>query len=388
MIVRKIDAMLYYVMILFALCSNVSAMGERNSLYVAILLLVIRYVIEPFKFDIDKDIRKAALTFLGAIFFVSFFSYHPINSFKEFGNTLFRFAPLILVAPIIKTKRQYYILFAAMTISIIVSDGYAIWQGIHGNPRAQAFTSNPMHLAGILVQVIPLFLILGSKKGYSFFARTVFFSISVLSTVSLIFNGTRGAWIAVVVSILIYSLIIAKSNRKSFLIAMTVLVVLGLIAITVPEVQNRVMSIGDMQSRSNSERLLLWKSAGEMLYDHPLVGIGLNQFHEVYNSQYISPLAKEPYLTHAHNNFMNIAAETGIIGLVGFIYLFWIILQKSYKLYAAKIGEDIFLAIFLATIGLLIQGLTEYDFGDLQVMHTYWFIVAWGYYSVKINSFK
>jgi O-antigen ligase len=265
------------------------------------------------------------------------------------------------------------------TISVIGSDSYAIWQGVHGNLRAQAFTTHPMHLAGILVQVIPLFLILGLKKSYPAVTRTVFLSISVLSTVTLIFNATRGAWIAVVVTILLYALIIAKTSRRSLIIALTVLVVFGLIAITVPETQARVRSIGDMNFQSNSERLLLWESAGKMFYDHPLVGIGFGQFKELYQSQYISPLAKEPNLPHAHNNFMQFLAETGIVGLTGFIYLFWTVLRKSYTLYAAKLGEDIFLAIFLSTIGLLVQGMTEYDFGDIQVMHTYWLIVALGY---------
>ena len=382
MIVKKIDTVLYYLMLLFALCSSVSAMGERNSLYLAVFLLLIRYGIEPFKITIDRDICKAMGILIGTIFVVSFFSSYPIDSFKQLARTFLHFAPLILVASIVKNKRQLYSLFTMMILSIIVNDGYAIWQGLHGNFRAQGFTTHPMHLAGILVQVIPIFLIMGLKESYSTLMRTCFLSVSILSSVALMFNGTRGAWIAIVVTILIYALLVARYNRKSFCIAITVVVALGLLTMTVPALKNRVGSIGDMNYQSNSERLLLWKSAGNMFYDHPLVGVGFGQFKDVYNSQYISPLAKEPGLPHAHNNFMQVVAETGIAGLASFMYLFWTILTRSYKRYAAKVHDDRFLAVFLATIGLLVQGLTEYNFGSLQVMHTYWLIVALGYCNV------
>jgi O-antigen ligase len=379
MSIRIIDTMLYYVILLFALCSSASAMGERNSLYIAIALLLIRYVIEPFKIEIDKEIKKAAGVLIGTLFFVSFFSYHPLESFTEVGRTIFRFAPLILVSPIIKSKRQYYILFAMMTLSIIASSSYAIWQGIHGDFRAQAFTSHPMHLAGILIQAIPLFFIVAAKGDYSRRIRIFYFSVGILSSVALVFNGTRGAWIAVVVSMLIYTLMTAKKNVRSLSIIVVVLVMVGLLATTVPQVQNRVESIGDMNYQSNSERLLLWKSAGQMFYDHPLVGVGYSQFKELYNSKYISPLAKEPGLPHAHNNFMQFLAETGIVGLSSFIYFCWVMLRRAYTLYSENLQADKFLVIFIATIALLIQGLTEYNFGDLQVMHTYWLIVALGY---------
>jgi O-antigen ligase len=363
-------------------------MGERNSLVLASFLLVVRYLIEPFHIAVDKDLRKAVGVFIGTVFLVCFFSSQPINSFRQLAITIISFTPLILVAAIIKHKKQLYILFAMLAISVIGGDCYAIWQGVHGNLRASAFSDNPMHLAGILVQVIPLFLILSLKAGYPAITRTVFFSISMLSTVALIFNATRGAWIAVVVTILLYAAIIARSSRRSLLVALTVLVIFGLIAVTVPETQARIRSIGDMNFQSNSERLLLWESAGKMFYDHPLVGVGFGQFKELYQSQYISPLAKEPNLPHAHNNVMQFLAETGIVGLTGFIYLFWTVLRRSYTLYAATLQEEQMVAIFLATIGLFIQGMTEYNFGDVQVTHMYWFIVALGYCSVLTKSEK
>ncbi len=388
MLVKTLDTMLYYVMILFALCSAVSAMGERNALVLACLLLGIRYIVEPFTIAVDKDIRKAVGVFGGTVFLVSFFSYDPISSFRQLGSTMILFTPLILTGAVIKNKWQVYTLFAMLTLSVMGSDIYAIWQGLHGNFRALAFTSHPTHLAGILVQVIPLFLILGLKEGYSAITKSSLLGVSVLSTAALIFNGTRGVWIAVVVTILLYAVMIAKNSRKSLVIALIILVVFGLLAMMIPETQARVRSIADRNFQSNSERLLLWESAGKMFYDHPLVGVGFNQFKEIYPSQYISPLAKEPTLPHAHNNVMQLLAETGIIGLTGFLYLFWTVLRKSYILYTAKAGEERYLVVFLATIGLIVHGMTEYNFGDRQVMHIYWLIVALAYSNVLTKTEK
>lgn len=377
------DTTLYYLMLLFALCSNLSDSGTKTILDIATVLLVVRYMIEPFKINLDREIGKAIAFFMGTILLVSFFSYTPMESFDYFETLMACFAPIILVPFVIKNKQQLHILLILMAISVIGSDSYAIWQGIHGDPRPQAFTQNTMNLATILVQVIPFFLVLGLKGENTTLTRIFFCSVSLLSVVALIFNATRGAWVATVVTLLIYAFIIAKNSSRTLTVIVTILISLSVVTITVPQIHNRVESIGDMKGQSNSERLLLWKSAGQMFYDHPLTGVGFNKFHELYGSQYVSPLAKEPNLPHAHNNFMNFLAETGIFGFISFSYLFLTILRNTYRRYATIPHGDAYLAAFLATIGLLLHGLTEYDLAQKQVMNLYWLIIGIGYCSVQ-----
>ncbi len=64
-------------------------------------------------------------------------------------------------------------------------------------------------------------------------------------------------------------------------------------------------------------RLRLWKSTLRMIRDHPLTGVGLDQFLYAYRGHYILPEAwRQPDLSQPHNFLLNYWARLGILGLV------------------------------------------------------------------------
>ncbi len=67
------------------------------------------------------------------------------------------------------------------------------------------------------------------------------------------------------------------------------------------------------------ERLAHWQAALGMLDDHPLLGVGIGNYVPVYPG-YALPGWKDP-LGHAHNYYLHIAAETGLVGLVAYLLL-------------------------------------------------------------------
>ena len=68
---------------------------------------------------------------------------------------------------------------------------------------------------------------------------------------------------------------------------------------------------------SNSERVAHWVAGLNMFQAHPLLGVGIGNYQDVY-SQYHVGIFILP-LGHAHNYYINIAAETGIFGLTAFL---------------------------------------------------------------------
>jgi O-antigen ligase len=56
-----------------------------------------------------------------------------------------------------------------------------------------------------------------------------------------------------------------------------------------------------------------------MWTSHPWLGVGIGNYEVVYD-QYRLPLWSEP-LGHAHNYYLNLAAETGLLGLLAFVLL-------------------------------------------------------------------
>jgi O-antigen ligase len=70
-------------------------------------------------------------------------------------------------------------------------------------------------------------------------------------------------------------------------------------------------------------RATIWTNAWEMIKDRPIVGVGANAFAEAYASYAPADdyfITEEP-VYHAHQMYISIAAESGILGLSGFIAL-------------------------------------------------------------------
>lgn len=72
-----------------------------------------------------------------------------------------------------------------------------------------------------------------------------------------------------------------------------------------------------------SQRAIIWKSTAEMISDHPVTGTGFGTFR--WSFERYSPPGGMTLTEHAHNDYLELAAETGIMGsaiaAAAFIYL-------------------------------------------------------------------
>ena len=71
-------------------------------------------------------------------------------------------------------------------------------------------------------------------------------------------------------------------------------------------------------------RILMWKHALLMIWQHPFNGVGWGEFsYNMYQNSILIPVG---FLDrNAHNIFLHIGAELGIVGLCIFIFLLWTI---------------------------------------------------------------
>jgi len=380
----KLDITIYYLLMLYALASSISIAAANITISLAALLAIVRHSKEPVPVIWDKSLVRAMGVFLVAVFISAVFAYKPSAGFDSLFADIYRMLPLFLAIAFIRDKEGLLKILIVMASSIFISDSYAIWQGTHGSYGATGFSGHIMMLAGYLVQMIPLLLIVGLENKFIGTKLTVFFvSTALISCVALLYNGTRGAWLAVFVTCLVYSTLSIKENKKIAISILTVCLCTGILAVNIPTVKERVQSLANFPS-SSGDRLALWTSAWHMFQDHPLVGVGPGNFPVVYVSHYILPQAKEPNLVHAHNNFMHMLAETGILGICAFLYMFGYILVTMYHRYRLNSQDTWALAAFLVTISLLIQGMTEYNFGSSAVIRMYWFIMGIVYAAFRI----
>lgn len=365
-----LDKLIFSFLILYAFSSTLSVAAASVGLYCALLLGIISYIRKPFKITFDKGMLYAIVIFMFTYSLSLINSYNTTNTIQTLLRLFHLLFPMFIIPFFIKERRQIYTLIFVMFASMGISDLIVIWRGLLGNFRATAFV-HPIHFGGFIIQILPFLLLMGLQdKTLTKKVRYGLLFLTFLSMIALLFNGTRGAWLAVPVCLVLYGLIYLRKKPKLVLSLILVFCMLGSMIYFVPAIENRFNSIGDL--KANSERLLLWQSAIHMFLDHPLTGIGAGNFKQVYQKQYISPLAKEPGLMHAHNDYLHSLAETGIIGFLGFITLFGYLLYFMVKHY--KKDSNLWALIgFLVIINFLVQGLTEYNFSAAVLIRLFWF---------------
>lgn len=318
--------------------------------------------------------QNQKLLILLAVFWLTIFlsavgSDDPLRGIKIFfGQFVYRTAPLFVIL-FFFAKRKYVSFFLLLSILSSVID---VLGGIllHGDAlRLKGLYGHPMTLAGFLIIVLPIlyaFLLDWKQKRKTLLISVVLFLIAFIG---LLLNETRGAWLALAITLPVVTLLYDCSIKKIvFLIAFAAGT--SLVFLNSPHLQNRAESITSTTLQSNTERLLMWQSAYEMFKDHPILGVGLGQYAPKYLNEYKSPEAKERQ-NHSHNNFLQMLAENGSVGFVGFLLLFGYILLSSFGNSVRKLSPYHVL-IFGCTLAFILQGFTEYNFGNSAVIKYYW----------------
>lgn len=167
--------------------------------------------------------------------------------------------------------------------------------------------------------------------------------------VALLMSWSRGAWLGAACAALA---MLGAWPRRRWLGALLVVacVSAGFVMFAsgaLPAaIMDRVVSMGEFfqsfdvrgadinpASYAVIERLAHWQSAVDMARDNPLLGVGLGNYETVYR-QYAYP--NWPWaLGHAHNIYLNMLAETGLLGLVAYAGLWVVVMAKAFRLTAS-----------------------------------------------------
>lgn len=377
----------FRILCLFALTSFVSIAAGNVFLGIAVLLFFIS--VYKHKIDINKKFKGyyfAIAIFVFTMLLSALFSGDIVYGLNRWADMwIWRFMPFIVITTMITEPNKSLNILKVSCIGISIGILCLIFQGVSGDGRAAGFFGHPMTFAGYLCMYLPLFLIGYFDNLFGGKYRNVSGLLFVAGIAALIFNGTRGAWIAVAITSGILLLYYMFKNKRNLIIGTVVIALCGGILVNNDAFMHRVSTITNNRYQSNSERLLMWNSAWNMFKDHPVLGVGLGQYKDNYQHKYISPKAKEPNLAHAHNNFLQMLAENGMVGFIGFISMFIYIAGYNLKQFFTE--KNIYsLAICAVTVTLLLQGCTEFNFGNSAVVKSYWLVL--GCLVVLAESFK
>lgn len=359
----------------FALLSFISIAAGNALLGIATLCFLIYAFRNKNELQLtDKNYYAAIAVFLFTMLLSALTSGAIGKGMKVWADLwIWRLMPFVIITLSIKEACSAKKILACSLLGITLGSMCLIYQGLSGDSRASGFFGHPMTFAGYFCIYLPVLLVCFLEQRIYGQWRWLAGGSFVLGVVALLFNATRGAWLALTIVLLfILAYYLIKGNKLAMLcLALFIAAGAGLSQYQ-PFVQ-RLATITDTKYQSNTERLLIWQSAYTMFKDHPVLGVGLGQYKDNYQKKYISPKAKEPYLSHAHNNFLQMLAENGIVGFVGFLTLLVCFIGYSFKRFWQE-KNPYALMMSMATLALVLQGCTEYNFGNSAVMKSFWLV--------------
>ncbi len=193
-----------------------------------------------------------------------------------------------------------------------------------------------------------------------------------LMLLALVFSATRGVWIALAVVLLLFAIVRGGTRGLAALAGLAVLVLL-LVGFDAG-IRARARSGFDLGA--NVARTEIWSANLDMARERPLLGWGYGSYKHV-RQRFYDRYADVDTTAHAHNDFLQMLVDGGVLALAAFVALFVALLRTGFRGYRAMRESDeparsLALATTLALVGFLVGGLTQYNFGDAEVVIYLW----------------
>ena len=189
---------------------------------------------------------------------------------------------------------------------------------------------NPNHFAGFLEMVLPLGLASALTSRLGLVPRIVAGYSTVVLLIGIGVSGSRGAWIATALMVLVFLAVVLFQSR------LRLAAVLGLVVIAsatgyffarfgVPSLR---LDQGVVQGYLQDARSGIWQSAWRMWQDHFWWGAGPGHFDYLY-PQYRPPTyLAQMQPAYVHNDYLNTLADWGLIGALS-IAASWLLLSTA-----------------------------------------------------------
>lgn len=335
---------------------------------------------------------------------------------------IFRFvgyyALMWLIVDAIRTRRQVRHMVVALIVSLVIpivtgfyqaatGGGQVLWAGALLN-RIYGFAGGPFTLAYYLILLIPLLLVFflverepkeaipgmrslvesqpDQNAGVWQFSRFWLGLLLVAAVAALGMTFIRGAWFALVVSLIILGL--ARGSVRFRQLVFTIPVLVVVVLVTFSPVLNRLAEVADPNSTFFG-RMEIWKLAWDWITSSPLTllaGVGMKAF-EYYYILMAGPTTeglywrRESFLVgnRPHNELLGFTLDVGLIGTIAFIAVLVILIRLAVRVYRGSPDPSlrlVVLAFAIGATGLFVGAMGDNVFSQPSVAVYFWIVAG------------
>ncbi len=199
---------------------------------------------------------------------------------------------------------------------------------------------------------------------------------ALVPAIALALTFSVGAWLATLLGV---AAVLALWRPRAILALSAAVVALAVAAIPILSTE-RFASHLSLSRGTSFIRLQLWESSIRMIQDHPILGVGMDNFLYLYRSRYILPeAAAEPNLSHPHNLVLNFWLQAGILGLAAFLWLMASLVRiwaGLWQLESDPWGKAMLAGIAGVAVDFVAHGMVDNSYFLVDMAFQFWLVAG------------
>lgn len=321
------------------------------------ILLILFWLIKLIVFR-KADLKNNPFTFPFIAFVLAriisvFLSTDFFQSVQVLNKEIF-FYPLFFIVVdcfSIEDKKYFKWFFVVLISAAVVSSVYGSVSVMLGTTHRAVSTTSGFYTLGTFLTVVTAFLLVIGSEKYFVPSKVVWLLTLLVIIVGILFTFNRIHWALIILIFFVFGVF---RERKLVLI---VSIIAAVIIVTIPMFRERLLDI-IFFSRNLSDRDVLWQGASLIYSEHPLFGFGPLTFREIF--PLLEKLADKNVLSW-HNDYLQVYMESGIIGLLTFLWLGFSVFYCAIEIFLSKLvdsySKDLAFALLLAMAALYATGI-------------------------------
>ena len=247
--------------------------------------------------------------------------------------------------------------------------------------RIYASFATPNAFGCYLATVIPFLISSFFLKLRPKTSRFIYFSLFVLLFACLLLTVSRGAWLAFLTSVLFMSIWI--HGLAVFLLLLGMFIIATYVFYP-PFLKERLIKFFVFSDTSSIDRKFIWQAGWKMFVANPWLGVGLGTF--MFNFKKFISEDYQYTAAYAHNCYLQMASEMGLIGLLAFLFIPGLFFYHGIKILNSSARNFYWytlLASLAAIIGYCVQMGVDTTLYSLDLGMLFWLVLGIGVAALK-----